>query len=452
MKQVIIVGAGPAGIFTAYKLCQQVGKFDIMIIDKGRDISRRYCPMRDGKSCANCKPCNIMCGFGGAGSFSDSKLSLSPFGVGGDIVDYVNADTALEYIHQVTNIFDEFDEKSQQRRIIGLETNKYYEIEEKLKTQGLDLTYCPTKHLGTDGTLSVMRVMYKYLTDNGVKFRFCEEVTGGSVNSKGIPFVTTNKSIYYTDYIIFAPGRSGNEWISKTMKNDLGVESKSTKFDIGYRVEVPAELITELTDNLYDMKISHVYEDGTKVRTFCTNPYGFVSEEKYDNNIALANGHSYAEKKSFNTNFAVLVTYHDTADIGRSIVKAFNMAVGGNVIVNNFDYAFYGKNENSFDTHPTLTLPWVSKQVTNYTPANMNTYVLDFLKRLDKLYPGIASNKTNIYGMEAKFYSDVIEVNNNFETSVPGIYCIGDGSGVTRGIIQSAAQGLIVADNIISKE
>lgn len=444
-KNVVIVGAGPAGIFASYKLSENNRKniFNITVIDKGRSIENRYCPMRDGKPCANCKPCNIMCGFGGAGSFSDSKLSLSPFGVGGDIIDYVTDEYALSSIKQVTEIFDKFDKDAKQRKIIGLETNKYHEIEEKLKTQGLDLTYCPTKHLGTDGTLDIMKAMYKHLVDCGVNFVFNTTVEDFSENS-----VITKDKTYPADYIIFAPGRSGNKWLSDIMRKH-GVNSNSCKFDIGYRVEVPAEIVAELTDCLYDMKISHVYEDGTKVRTFCTNPNGFVSEEKYDNGIALANGHSYAEKKSFNTNFAVLVTYHDSIDMGRSIVRAFNNAVGGNIVINNFDYAFYGKNENNFSTHPTLMLPWVSKQITNYTPASMNTYILDFLTRLDKLYPGVASNRTNLYGMEAKFYSDTIEVKNNFETNIPNVYCVGDGSGIARGIIQSASMALIAVDSIL---
>lgn len=461
MKTVAIIGAGPAGLFAAYNLCQKK-KFKVLVFDKGKDIYHRICPMRDGKPCANCKPCNIMCGFGGAGSFSDSKLSLSPFGVGGDTVDYLGAEKTLGYIKQVEDIFTWFDEDSSERKIIGQKTDKYNEIEAKLKTQDLDLTYCPTKHLGTDGTLKIMKSMYEYLKSNNVNFFFNTEIIDFRENDSvdcrhtlyGKYTLYAKLASFYVDYIIFAPGRSGNAWLKDTM-NKHNVKSVSKKYDIGYRVEVPANIIKELTDNLYDMKISYTYKDGPyqgmKVRTFCTNPNGFVSEEKYDGNIALANGHSYANKKSNNTNFAVLVTIEGNAKIGHAVVKKFNDSVGNNVIVNNFNYAFHNKDKGVFDTLPTLNVE-CTKQVARYTPRHMNFAVVDFLHRLDAVYPGIIANTTNIYGMEAKFYSDTIEVKNNLETSIPNIYCAGDGSGITRGIVQSACNGLAITDDIISKE
>lgn len=447
-KHVIIVGAGPAGLFAAYKLCNK-HNIDITILDRGKDINHRVCPMREGKACANCKPCNIMCGFGGAGSFSDSKLSLSPVGVGGDILDYVDLDRTNDYIKEVTGIFNIFDDRAKERKIIGEKTEKYKEIENKLKKQNLNLTYCPTKHLGTDGTLEIMKKFYSYLKNKGVNFVFNETVT--DFNEDKTVF-TEKGHTYKSDYIIFAPGRSGNSWLSEKMKN-RGVKVKSDKCDIGYRIELPAKIVKELTDNLYDMKISCNYPDtyyDVKVRTFCTNPNGFVSEEKYDNSTALANGHSYTDRKSNNTNFAVLATYKMTAEQGKNIIDLFNTITKGNIIVNNFDYMFKNKNKNIFDTEPTLKVN-SDLRILDYTPSHLNIYILDFLHKLNSVYPGITSNTTNIYGMEAKFYSDTIEVKNNFETAIPGIYCAGDGSGITRGIIQSSCTGLVIADDILNK-
>lgn len=447
-NKLVIVGAGPAGLFAAYNATQYRDKLDILVIDKGKSIENRICPMREGRACINCKPCNITHGFGGAGTFSDCKLSLSPFGVGGDIVDYLGDAKTLDYIHIVDAIFNEFDNNAHKRRVVGEKTEKYKEIEAKLKKQGLDLTYCPTKHLGTDGTFTVMKNLYKYLLEKGVEFKFNEEVTNFiHYSEENTNVVLTNKMTYQADYIIFAPGRSGNFWLSSLMAKH-NVKSKSKKYDIGYRVEVPADIIKELTDNLYDMKISYTDpKTKIKVRTFCTNPNGFVSKEKYDDGTMLANGHSYADKKSSNTNFAVLVSFPGDSETGRRIVKDFCKEMG-DIVVNNLDYALTGEDMGKFDTPHTLDTCY-KKQVTLSTPRDMNHYVLELLERLNKVYPGVFSNKTNLYGMEAKFYSDNIEVKNNLETKIPGVYCAGDGAGQTRGIIQSAVAGYSIVDDIV---
>lgn len=448
-KEVVIVGAGPAGLFAAYNLCRKK-EFKVTVYDKGKNIYNRQCPVRDGKSCVNCQPCNIMCGFGGAGTFSDCKLSLSPYGVGGNIVDYIGGPKAENYVQEVEDIFDWFDTDSTSRKTIGLKTNKYTELENKLKDYNIDITYCPTKHLGTDGTLSVMKLMYEYLKSNGVIFKFCTEIINCNKVADSFILYTSKNETRHADYVIFAPGRSGNTWLSEMLKKQFDIKTESNRFDIGFRVEVPYETVSELTDNLYDMKLSKTYDTGVKVRTFCTNPKGYVSEEHYKNNIALANGHSYADKKSNNTNFAVLVTLPISTEEGISYVQNFADRISGGVAVCSFEDLYFGRYSG---TKLETTLKTAKHRGFNaFLPQTVIDHFCYFMKTLDKVYPGVASDMTNVYGIEAKFYSDTIKVDENFETSISGLYCIGDGSGITRGIVQSAASGLAVTDNIMMKE
>lgn len=450
MKNVVIIGAGPTGLFAAYNLATRVkDKVKITVLDKGNNIYSRNCPMREGKPCVHCKPCNIMCGFGGAGTFSDCKLSLSPYGVGGDIVDYIGGPKAEDYVHQVNDIFTWFDKDALKRKIIGLKNNTYEMLENKLANAGLSLTYCPTKHLGTDGTLAVMKLMYEYLVSNGVEFTFRADVYNFNKTDVYYDYKNLNKNSIKYDYLIFAVGRSGNEWLGKVMR-DHNVKTQSKKFDIGFRVEVPYEVVSELTDNLYDMKISKTYDDGIKVRTFCTNPRGYVSEEHYRDNIALANGHSYADKKSNNTNFAVLVTLPIDTKEGMKIVESYANAINGGIAVNSFR-DFDMASDYGLKLEPTLKTAKTEYDIYSYLPKEVTEHFIQFMYDLDKAYFGVVSDKTNVYGIEAKFYSDTIEVNDNFETSIPNVYCVGDGSGITRGIVQSGCSGLVVSDDIITK-
>ena len=449
-NKIVIVGAGPAGLFAAYKLCKNN---DIIIIDKGKSIYNRICPIREGHDCVNCKPCNIMCGFGGAGTYSDCKLSLSPYGVGGDIVNYIGGKLAEKYTKKVCKIFNNFDKESQTRKVIGKKNKKYKEIEKKLNSVGLDLTYCPTKHLGTDGTYNVMCELFDYLLSKNVKFLFETEVTDfekykNKINEEKIKLYTNNISIKNIDKLIFAPGRSGNSWLCNIMKKH-NVKTVNNGFDIGFRIEVPYDSVSELTDNLYDMKVSYTDKDGYKTRTFCTNPKGFVSEEHYDDCIALANGHSYADKKSLNTNFAVLVHTNLPTEIGKKIIKDFNNKNNKHIVMSTWNEGFTQRSKlDCTELVPTLNVCKV-KDFKNLidTPFNFVDKVKDFLIKLSVLYP-VVGDFTNIYGLEAKFYSDRIKVKSNFETSINNVYCIGDGSGTTRGIIQSCIEGLVVADDI----
>lgn len=453
----VIVGAGPAGLFTAYRLASSNCNLHITVIDKGKDIYSRKCPIRDnGTNCVNCKPCNIMCGFGGAGTFSDCKLSLTPYNVGGNITNYITGTKAENYIKEVESIFSKFDKKSFTRKTIGKKkTRKYKKIEKRINDIGLKLNYCPTKHLGTDGTLDVMKNLYEYLKKKDIEFIFNEEVVtvNNATDNNEKAVVCKSGEVYFTKKIILAPGRSGNTWLNNLAKQ-LNIPVTSNGFDVGFRVEVPAKTVKELTDNLYDMKIYYDYEDGVRIRTFCTNPKGFVSEEHYDENITLANGHSFANKKSKNTNFAVLVHFSNIdTEKGKEFLKQFNEYSNNSILMDNY-YELYKvyDNFNGIDKlEPTLKVS-SDKRISDFDSEFMSKikeYVRYFMKLLNIIYPGITNSTTNFYGMEAKFYSNLIGTDNNFETCIPGIYCIGDGAGITRGIMQAASCGLIVADHIL---
>lgn len=477
-KSVIIVGAGPAGLFTAYKLCHEAGHdFDITVIDKGKDLAHRICPIRDGaKTCANCSPCNITHGFGGAGTFSDCKLSLSPFGVGGEIASYLGPEKALSYVQQVDNLFRMFGgaynpENEASKIVYGYMDSAYSDIQRRLEKAGLHLTYNPTRHIGTDGTYKIMQGLYEYLVSRGVHFMFnmdcrgihiCSPDTANWSGKKKVICLPTYSSINETqlpihllaDYIVFAPGRAGNVWLSSLMKN-MNVNVTSAHFDLGFRVETPAEIVEKIADTLYDAKISCEY-NGYKVRTFCMNPRGFVSEEHYSDGSVLANGHSYADKKSNNTNFVVLVSISDgSTNAVRSVIRNYCQKTDGRLTLRNvFD-------KPDIVTEPTLKTARTDKSLVYQvrgTDKNKEYYtdtafkgVTELLRRLDGVCPGLYSEKTNLYGLEAKFYSDTIVVDSDFETSISGVYAIGDGAGITRGICQSAGSGLAVADSIIKK-
>ena len=359
----------------------------------------------------------------------------------------------------------EFDKYRDKRDIIGNKNDKYIEIENRLQSVGLKLTYNPTKHIGTDDTFELMDRLYNYLKSLGVCFEFNTEIVDLDVEThpdiKVIDGICKGRNTcYLADYVILATGRSGNKWMAEIMSS-VGANTEVSKFDIGYRVELPYTIIEDLTNNLYDMKISSIENVNGfdfKVRTFCTNPRGFVSEERYKG-VVLANGHSYSNKKSDNTNFALLVTLPFD---GSDIVNKYNEDTHCRITMQTFtELCSQNKYQSNYAIVPTLkdfvTFKDLKEErkdkIKPCIPTYIDMAIIKFLEKLDKLYPGVCSNNTLLYGLEAKFYSDSIKVNNVFECNcnTNNIYCIGDGSGMTRGIIQSGCQGLVVADNIIDK-
>lgn len=464
---VVVVGSGPAGIFSAYELINLKPDIKILVIDKGRDINSRSCPIRDNKTdhCVKCNPCHIMSGFGGAGAFSDCKLSLSAEGVGGCLSEYIGVERANKYVNLVDEIFSKFDNQKDNRKIIGKEiTEEIKQIIDSCDKYNIKYTYCPTKHLGTDGTYNVMCNMQDYLINRGVEFAFNTEVLNvKKVLNKNFTFEqefiieTASSTDYLTNNVILAPGRSGNLWV-KHLAESLNIKTKNNKVDIGVRVETNADITKKLTDNLYDVKLSYTNLSGDKVRMFCTNPNGFVSEEHYNidgKNIAIANGHSFADKKSENTNFALLVTLEDekiTSDFIKGILEVYHNTYDGKLVVQNCvefisDSGYKTKIKNS-DTKPTLNTA-VFGDLNLILPARVTNLIKTMLIKLDSsVTKHIRWNDTWLYGIETKFYSDLIRVDENMQTDVLGIYCIGDGSGTTRGITQSASEGLIAAQHI----
>lgn len=477
---VTIVGCGPAGIFTAYKLVKSGFKGKILMIDKGNSIKCRVCPMREGSSeaCVNCKTCGIMSGFGGAGAFSDCKLSLHPIGVGGDIVDYVGEEKAIQLAEEVDNVLSTHDIDSDKRKVIG-DIDSYNMAKSEFCNQDgfygqhLELTYCPTKHLGTDGTLAVMHSMFDMLNDQpNVDFMFNTEVKRvdnaypQATNSYEFTVQNTktisNPETIESDKVVLAPGRIGNSWMKQTA-NRLGIEVKSSSVDIGVRVETDADITENMTDMLYDMKFySFDPFTGYKVRTFCTNPNGFVSEERYDN-CAVVNGHSFANTKSDKTNFAILVNITDDDFKSENAVKFMEFvnsySKGKPIVTNAVDFIYSDvvsdirdrfKDNIDYDYDYTLKSAKYSN-FANLYPSNVYNCIANFMRLLDSsCMKGLCGPKTWIYGPEIKFYSNVVEVDNNFESKLQGLYCIGDGAGITRGIIQSAASGLVVAEHILN--
>ena len=461
---VAIVGAGPAGLFAAYNLAKKTD--NIIVIESGKNIYHRSCPLREGKAkeCVNCLPCNIMQGFGGAGTFSDCKLSLTPYGVGGDVIDYISNSDAENYTNEVEHIFASFDPFNSKRRIIGKDIPS--QLTNTAEQCSLTFTKCPTKHLGTDGTLVVMRNLFEYLKDKGVQFCFDTEVIEveekDDSSAEKIISVHTDKSIIFNaKNVIFAVGRSGNYWLKNVIAKDLGIKTVSNKVDVGVRVEVNAEDIEDITSLLYDMKFSKVDAFGNKVRTFCTNPRGYVSEEHYDSNTCLVNGHSFAKKKSNRTNFALLVTLNNTAitsDYVRQLIQLKNSVVGNKIMMQ--DYCSFAHllpfDSSKISRQETNTLKTaVPFDMNNILPSIIKDNILSFMTafaRLVYIYCNKPMNldSVTLYGLEAKFYSDRIEVDNHFETAKKGIYAVGDGSGITRGIVQSCISGMVAADNIIA--
>lgn len=468
---VAIIGCGPAGIFTAYTLVEKNSKLKIAIFDKGKHILKRKCPMREkpGTECVKCNPCNIMSGFGGAGTFSDCKLSLTPFGVGGDIVDYVGADKAVQLVNEVDLTYARFDKDADKRVIVGTSDNENIkEIIELCQKDNIDFLECPTKHLGTDGTYNVMVAMSKYLEDNGVKFIFgsqykiSNDVEGVFELYPDVKYSLANESNlkkYTAKYVVMAPGRSGNNWIAQTAYG-LGLTLLNNKVDIGVRVETSAEIMKYLTDNLYDVKLSYTNKStGDKVRTFCTNPNGFVSEEHYGN-WAVVNGHSFADIKSNNTNFALLVTLNDSnlnLDYIRNIVSNANKISGNRLILQNCCDFMACQPTNSYDdfkeskTDPTLKTV-ILGDLNLILPARVAEMIKTMLVKMNKqVAKYIRWSDTWLYGIEAKFYSNKLKLSNTFETEIENLYAIGDGAGVARGIVQSSSMGIVVAEDILNK-
>jgi uncharacterized protein len=458
---VIIIGAGPSGIFCAYELIKENKDLKILMVEKGRPIEKRMCPKRTTKQCIGCQPCAITTGFAGAGAFSDGKLSLSP-DVGGNLPDILGYDRAMELIQESDDIYLKF----------GADTNVYgvdkeaeiREIRRRAINANLKLIECPIRHLGTEEGYKIYTRLQEHLLAEGVEMIFNTMVMDIIIeDNKAKGIVTSKGDTFYAKEIVSAIGREGSDWFSSICK-DHGIETKVGTVDIGVRVEVRDEVMEFLNKNLYEAKLVYytpTFDD--KVRTFCTNPSGEVATEYYENNLAVVNGHAYKSKeyKTNNTNFAILVSKNFTKpfktpiEYGKHIAQLSNMLCGGRILVQTFGDFQRGRRTTEERLCRNNLIPTLKDAVPGdlslVFPHRIMVDIKEMILALDKVTPGIASDETLLYGVEVKFYSNKVVVNKDFETSIEGLRAIGDGAAVTRGLQQASANGISVARSILAK-
>ncbi len=461
---VIIIGAGPAGIFTALEIAKENKGIKVLILDKGREISKRTCPARTTNKCVNCKPCGITSGWSGAGAFSDGKLSLS-HEVGGNITDYMSEEEAQSLIDYADEIYVKF---GAQKEIHGLNEKRIEEIKYEASKYNIRLIPCPIRHLGTEKAFDVLGGMYDYLMkQRNITFMELTDAQNILVEDRVVKGVTVKKKgqeeKILGKYVIAAPGRGGADWLSEQTKR-LSIETINNAVDIGVRVEVPNSIMDHLTKDLYEAKLIY-YSDtyDNKVRTFCMNPGGVVSQENYEGGIALVNGHSYADPKlkTDNTNFALLVSttftepFCEPIKYGRYIANLANMLTGDGIMVQRLGDLLQGRRTDKDRLKKSTTIPTMKSAIPGdlsfVLPRRYLTSIIETLKAFDKVAPGLYSKNTLLYGVECKFYSSKVTVNDHFETKIKDLYTIGDGAGITRGLMQASVTGIVVARDILKK-
>ena len=449
---VIIIGAGPGGIFSAYELIQQDSSLKVAVFEAGHALDKRRCPI-DGdkvKSCISCKSCSIMSGFGGAGAFSDGKYNITN-DFGGTLYEYIGKKQALDLMRYVDEI---------NMRFGGEGTKLYSTAGSKFKKEciqhDLHLLDASVRHLGTDINYVVLENLYAELKDK-VTFYFDTPVDTVSVLENGYE-IKCNDTSYTCEKCIISVGRSGSKWMESICK-ELQIPTKSNRVDIGVRVELPAEVFSHLTDELYESKIVYrTQKYGDKVRTFCMNPKGAVVNEN-TNGIITVNGHSYEDpaKQTENTNFALLVAKHfsepfkDSNGYGESIARLSNM-LGGGVIVQRFGDLIRGQRSTQSridEAFVTPTLKATAGDLSLVLPKRILDGIIEMIYALDKVAPGTANDDTLLYGIEVKFYNMEVEVNENLESCHKNLYIIGDGSGITHSLSHASASGVHVARNIM---
>jgi len=452
---VVIVGAGPAGIFSALELAERTD-LKILILDKGPDIDKRKCPSSRGLGCRHCEPCAVLSGWGGAGAFSDGKLTLSTE-VGGWLNEYVPREKLEKLIEYVDGIYRKFGAPE---KVYGADPEKVEEIERRASLARLRLVRQKIRHMGTEKCAETLRKMRRYLNSR-IDIKMRTEVKGLIVKNKKIEGVeTVDGEKIFGKYVIVAPGRSGAEWL-KTEAQALGLKTLNNPVDVGIRVEVLATVMEELTNALYEPKLiyySKFFDD--QVRTFCVAPYGEVITESY-NGILTVNGQSYAERKTLNTNFAILVStrftepFREPIAYGKYLARLTNLLSGG-VIIQRLGDLEAGRRS----TQERINRCVVTPTLKNATPGDLSfvlpyrylTDMMEMLRALDNVAPGIYSKDTLLYGIEVKFYSSRLKLSNSLETRIRNLFTIGDGAGVTRSLVQASVSGIIVAREIMKRE
>lgn len=450
---VVIIGAGPAGIFAALEL-SRCSDLKIAILEKGPPIERRRCVAREGKDCHSCHPCAITSGWGGAGAFSDGKLTLSPAS-GGHLDGILGQERAQEIIDEVDAIYVGYGASS---TVYGGISDEFETLQKRSAFAGLKLISVPIRHIGTERCVSIMRRMHDDLVAAGVHVETRTSVARVLVQNGSVVGVEAKGGdVFEAGYVIVAPGREGASWL-KSVAQELQLSLTCNPVDLGVRVELPATVLEPITQLLYEFKFlyySRAFDD--RVRTFCVCPYGEVSTE-FAGDVMTVNGHSYADRKTPNTNFALLVSknftepFDDPIAYGKSIARLANL-LGGGVLIQRLGDLESGRRSNTQRLSRSIVMPTLKTATPGdlglVLPYRYIVNLLEMLHALDEIAPGVCSRHTLLYGVEVKFYSNRIKLTSRMETEVHNLFACGDGAGITRGLVQASASGLIAARAIL---
>lgn len=461
---VIIIGAGPAGIFTALEMLRRDYKGKIIIVEKGKAIENRSCPKAKTNKCVNCKPyCHITTGFSGAGAFSDGKLSLS-YEVGGQLPELIGEEYAQQMINYTDKIYLEFGADTHVEGVGQDEEVK--EIRKKAIQADLKLVDCPIRHLGTEKAQEIYYSIEQFLLNHGVEILFgyqCSNITlDGEVCTGVIIDNGKEERVLQGKNVVIATGRRGADWLEHLCAEHNILHEPGT-VDIGVRVEVRNEVMEKVNRVLYESKlIGYPAPFRNKVRTFCQNPGGFVAQENYDNDLAVVNGHSYKELKSNNTNLAILCSHNFREPFNQPIAYAqkigelTNMLGAGHILVQRFGDIMEGKRTwqkelSRSNVKPTLP-DAIAGDITAAMPYRSMINIINFIHAVDKVVPGFASAETLLYSPELKFYSNRVKMDKDFNTSIQGLHCLGDSSGWTRGLMMASVMGVIMGQKLMERQ
>lgn len=458
----IIVGAGPAGIFTALELLRKGSRARMLIVEKGKPVEKRHCPKAEIGHCVNCKPtCAITTGFSGAGAFSDGKLSLS-HQVGGELPELIGEDFAQSLIDYTDKIYLEFGADPHVEGVY--EGAEIKDIRKRAIQAGLQLVDCPIRHLGTEKAQQLYLNIQNYLAEHGVEMLFnteCENILLEGTTCTGVRIREAGGAEHdlLAKQVVIATGRRGADWLEKLCA-EHGITHKPGTVDIGVRVECRNEVMETINSVLYEGKlIGYPRPWKNKVRTFCQNPGGFVAQENYDNDLAVVNGHSYKDLKSHNTNLAILCSHNFTEPFNQPIAYAqkvgelTNMLGAGHILVQRYGDILDGKRTwprelARANVQPTLK-DAVAGDITAAMPYRAMVNIIEFIKMMDQVVPGFAAPETLLYSPELKFYSNKVKMDTDLETNLAGLHCLGDSSGWTRGLMMASVMGVLMGRKLI---
>ncbi len=466
----VVIGMGPSSIFLAYELIQKNKADNVLLIDEGKPVEKRNCPIEKLGKCVKCKPfCNITSGFSGAGAFSDGKLSLydkedDDIHIGGNLHKYIGVPKTKELIDYADSVYLKFGADT---KLEGIEHKDDIDrLKKKSAKEGISLINIPIRHLGTEKSHEIYKNIEEYLAKNNINMMFetiVDDLIIKDNEIKGVIIKNANKNDQieeiYAKKVVLAVGRKGADWLVN-MCDKHKIKTEPGTVDIGVRYELKDEVMKEVNEYLYEGKfIGYPSPFKDKVRTFCQNPSGFVSSEVYDNNLTMVNGHSYKDRKSTNTNLAILVSHNfkypfdKPIDYGKNIAKNLNELGNDNVLVQRLGDIYRGKRTweeelKANEVVPTLKSA-VAGDITFAIGYRTMTDILQFIRTLDKVIEGFADPCNLLYAPEIKFYSNKVWINEDFETSIKNLYCIGDGGGMTRGLMMASAAGVQMARNLV---